>query len=94
MTRPPLCLSIFTVESIQKPNLAFAAKWYAEAEKYCKTEDLRAKLRIAESGGVPLFDDLPILHLRLANLDERARFRESAAGDMSALVFLVDVDSE
>jgi hypothetical protein len=92
-----LSLSIFTIEADQKPVLAFAAKKYEEAETFFRDERVRTKLRSVSSGGVPLFDDLSILRIRLANAGERARYREkmttSSIGDHAA-VFLVDVDEE
>ena len=90
-----LSLSIFTIEADRKPVLAFAAKKYEEAETFFRDERVRTKLRSVSSGGIPLCDDLSILRIRLANADERARYREkltaSSIGDHAA-VFLVDVD--
>jgi hypothetical protein len=93
--REPLSLSIFTIEVDRKPVLAFAAKKFEEADTFFRDARVRTKLRSVSSGGVPLCDDHTILRIRLANADERARYREKAAakstGDPSA-VFLVDVD--
>jgi hypothetical protein len=91
-----LSLSIFTIESDQKPVLAFAAKKYEEADAFFRNEALRKKLRSASSGGVPLCDDLSILRVRMANAHERVRYRERLAERPTsrlATVFLVDVDS-
>jgi hypothetical protein len=93
----PLSLSIFTIEVDRKPVLAFAAKKYEEADAFFRDERVRTKLRSASSAGVPLCDDLSILRIRLANADERARYRgkvvAKSAGDAAA-VFLVDIDQE
>jgi hypothetical protein len=91
----PLSLSIFTIEADRKPVLAFAAKKFEEADTFFRDERVRTKLRSASSGGVPLCDDYTILRIRLANADERARYREKAAGRTTgnpAAVFLIDVD--
>jgi hypothetical protein len=91
----PLSLSIFTIEIDRKPVLAFAAKKYEEADAFFRDEGVRIKLRSASSAGVPLCDDLSILHIRLANADERARYREKAdamSTGVPAAVFMVDVD--
>jgi hypothetical protein len=91
----PLSLSIFTIEVDRKPVLAFAARKYEEADTFFRDERVRTKLRSASSGGVPLCDDCTILRIRLANADERARYREKAAAKSTgnpAAVFLVDVD--
>ena len=91
----PLSLSIFTIEADRKPVLAFAAKRHEEAEDFFKDERVRTKLRSASSGGVPLCDDLTTLRLRLANTDERARYRGKVAVQSignPAVVFLVEVD--
>jgi hypothetical protein len=91
----PLSLSIFTIEADRKPVLAFAAMKYEEADTFFRDERVRTKLRSASSGGVPLCDDCTILRIRLANADERARYREKAAAKSTgnpAAVFLVDVD--
>jgi hypothetical protein len=91
----PLSLSIFTIEADRKPLLAFAAKKYQEAEDFSRDERVLAKLRSLRSGGVLLCDDFSILRVRLANADERARYREKvearSMGDPAA-IFLVDVD--
>jgi hypothetical protein len=70
-----LSLSIFTIESDRKPVLSFVAKKHEEADAVFRDEAVRDKLRSASSGGVPLCDDLSILRIRLANADERARYR-------------------
>jgi hypothetical protein len=91
----PLSLSIFTIEPDRKPVLAFAAKKFEKADPFFRDERVRTKLRSANCGGVPLCDDFTILRIRLANADERARYREKvAARPMAnpAAVFLVDVD--
>jgi hypothetical protein len=90
-----LSLSIFTIEADRKPVLAFAAKKFDEADTFFRDERVRTKLRSASSGGIPLCDDLTILRIRLANSDERARYREKAAAKSTgdpATVFLLDVD--
>lgn len=91
----PLSLSIFTIEADRKPVLAFAAKKYEDAEVFFRDERVRTQLRSVSSAGVSLCDDLTILRFRLANIAERARFRDKTAtrapGD-SATVFLVDID--
>jgi hypothetical protein len=90
-----LSLSIFTIEADQKPVLAFSAKKYEDAESSFRDERVRTKLRSVSSGGVPLCDDLSILRIRLANADERTRYRKkkttSSIGDHAA-VFLIDVE--
>jgi hypothetical protein len=91
----PLSLSIFTIEADRKPVLAFAAKRYQEAEAFFKDERVRTKLQSASSGGVPLCDDLTTLRIRLANADERARYREKADAESignTGPVFLVGID--
>ena len=91
----PLSLSIFTIEADRKPVMAFAAKKHTDAEAFFKDEMVRAQLRLAISGGVALCDEQTTLGLRLTKSPERARYRERiAAGDDSATVFLVDIDSE
>jgi hypothetical protein len=92
-----LSLSIFTIESDRKPVLAFVAKKHEEADTFFRGEALRTKLRLASSGGVPLCDDLSILRIRLANAEERARFRAQLVEsyiDDRAMVFLVEVDAD
>ena len=93
----PLSLSIFTIEVDRRPVLAFAAKKYEEADAFFRDERVRTKLRSASSAGVSLCDDLSILRIRLANSDERARYREKASansrGDPAA-IFLIDIDRE
>jgi hypothetical protein len=89
----PLSLSVFTIEADRRPVLAFAK--FEEADTVFRDERVRTKLRSANSGGVPLCDDFTILRIRLANADERARFREKVEARpmaISAAVFLVDVD--
>jgi hypothetical protein len=91
----PLSLSIFTIEADLKPVLAFAARKHEEADAFFRDERVRTKLKSVRSGGVPLCDDLSILRIRLANTDERARYREKAAARPMAnpaAIFLVDVD--
>jgi hypothetical protein len=93
-----LSLSIFTIQSDRKPVLAFAAKKHEDAEAFFRNEAVRTKLRSASTGGVPLCDDLSILRIRLANAEERARYREKTAaksiGGVFATVFLVEVDKK
>jgi len=92
-----LSLSIFTIEADRRPMLAFVAKKYEEADVFFRDERVRTKLRAASSGGAPLCDDLSILRIRLANADERARYREKASANSTgdpAAVFLVDIDQE
>jgi len=89
-------LSIFTIEADLKPLLAFAAKKHQDAEAFFRDEKVRTKLRSASSGGTPLCDNHSILRIRLANADERARYRERLAARPTAnpaAVFLVDVDA-
>jgi hypothetical protein len=89
-------LSIFTIEADLKPLLAFAAKKQKDAEAFFRDERMRTKLRSASSGGVPLCDEYSILRIRLANADERARYREKLAARPEtnpAAVFLVDVNA-
>jgi hypothetical protein len=77
--------------------LAFAARKYEEADTFFRDERVRTKLRSASLGGVPLCDDHTVLRIRLANADERARYREKAAAKSTgnpAAVFLVDIDQE
>jgi hypothetical protein len=91
----PLSLSIFTIEADRQPVLAFAVKKFEEADTFFRDERVRTKLRSANSGGVPLCDDFTILRIRLANADERARYREKVEARPMAIpaaVFLVDVD--
>jgi hypothetical protein len=91
-----LSLSIFTIESDRKPVLAFAAKKHEEADTFFRDEALRTKLRLASSGGVRLCDDLSILRIRLANPEERARYRgrlSDSSTEDHATVFLVEVDA-
>jgi hypothetical protein len=72
-------LSIFTIEADLKPLLAFAARKQKDAETLFRDDRMRTKLRSASSGGVPLCDEYSILRIRLANADERARYREKLA---------------
>jgi hypothetical protein len=91
----PLSLSIFTIEADRKPVLAFAAKKFEEADAFFREGRVRTKLRSANSGGVPPCDDFTILRIRLANAEERARYREKATANSTgnpAAVFLVDTD--
>jgi hypothetical protein len=93
----PLSLSIFTIEADRKPVLAFAAKKYLDADAFFRDERVRTKFRAASSGGVPLCDDLSILRIRLANADERGRYREKASANSTgdpAAIFLIDIDRE
>jgi hypothetical protein len=88
---------IFTIEADRKPVLAFAVKKFEEADTFFRDERVRTKLRWASSGSVPLCDDYMILRIRLANADERARYREQAAARPMAnpaAVFLLDVDED
>jgi len=92
-----LSLSIFTIEADRKPLVAFAVKKYEEAEIFFRDERVRTRLRSARCNGVPLCDDLTILRIRLANGEERARYRAKMAGRSTGdavTVFLVDVDQE
>ena len=86
-------LSIFTIEADQRAVLSFAAKRHEEADAFFRSDTLRDKLRLARSAGRSLYDHLTILHLRLANAEERARYREHATGG-SAEVFLIELDAE
>jgi hypothetical protein len=91
----PLSLSIFAIEADRKPVLAFASTKFEEADTFFRDERVRTKLRSASSGGVPLCDDYTILRIRLANADERARYRDKVAARPMvnpAAVFLVAVD--
>jgi hypothetical protein len=91
-----LSLTVFTIEADLKPILAFAAKKHEEADAFLRDERVRTKLKSVRASGVALCDDYSILRLRLANGDERARYRgtpPSSIGDHTA-VFLVDVDQE
>ena len=94
--RETLSLSIFTIEADRKPLLAFAAKKYQEAEAFCEDDRVLTKLRSVTSGGVQLCDDRSILRVRLANPDERARYRdqikERSSMENTAAIFLVDLD--
>jgi hypothetical protein len=93
----PLSLSIFTIEADRKPVLAFAANKFEEADAFFRDERVRTKLRSANSGGVPLCDDFTILRIRLANADERARYREKVEARPMVnpgTVFLVTVDED
>jgi hypothetical protein len=88
-------LSIVTIEADREPLLAFAAKKFEKADAFFRDERVRVKLRSASSSGVPLCDDLSILRIRLANADERARYREKTSANSTgnpAAVFLVDID--
>lgn len=92
-----LSLSIFTIEADCKPVLAFEAKKYVDADAFFRDERVRTKLRSASFGGVPLCDEYTILRIRLANADERTRYREKAEAKSTrdpAAVFLVDIERE
>jgi hypothetical protein len=91
-----LSLSIFTIEADLKPLLAFATKKHEEADAFFRDERVRTKLKSVSSGGIALCDDYSILRLRLANADERARYRDETTSSIEghAAVFLVDVDKE
>lgn len=91
-----LSLTVFTIETDLKPVLAFAAKKYEEADIFLRDERVRTTLKSLSSGGVALCDDYSILRIRLANPDERARYRDTATtliADHEA-VFLVDLNTE
>jgi hypothetical protein len=91
-----LSLSIFTIEADRKPLLAFAARRYQEAAAFCADERVLTKLRSVSSGGLPLCDDHSIMHVRLANPDERARYhdrtKERPSMEDTAAIFLVELD--
>jgi hypothetical protein len=92
-----LSLSIFTIEADLKPVLAFAARKHEEADAFFRDERVRTKLKSVRSGGVALCDDYSILRIRLANADERARYRDKTTTSSigyHAAAFLVDVDKE
>ena len=92
----PLSLSIFTIEADRKPMLAFAAKKFEEADAFFRDERVRTKLRSANPDS-PLCDDFTILRIRLANADERARYREKATANSTgdpAAVFLSTLTNE
>jgi hypothetical protein len=90
-----LSLSIFTIEVDGKPTLAFEAKRYSEAEAICGDEELRAKLSLLKSGGVPICGD-NALDVRLAHPDEAAFYRQAVGTSQSIddllLVYLVELD--
>src|SRR3982074_1964254 len=65
-----LSLSIFAIEVDGKPTLAFEAKRYSEAEAICGDDELRAKLRLLKSGGVPLCGDNALLAVRPADAEK------------------------
>ena len=73
-----LSLSIFTIVVDGIPAVAFGCKKHSEAEAICADERIRTKLSSMISGGKPLLDDFSILHVRLANQDERAMYSEKA----------------
>ena len=88
-------LSLFTIEVDRMPVIAFSARKYSDAEAICADNRIRAKLSVTRSGGKPLCDDLAILRVRLANPDEKNRFREQTAArsaDAGLPVYLVDLD--
>ncbi|MGY0576034.1 hypothetical protein ACTGJ9_037590 [Bradyrhizobium sp. RDM12] len=95
MMAEELSLSVFTIEVDRKPVVAFAARKYSEAEAICADERIRDKLSSARSGGKPLCDELATLRVRLANPDEKNRYREQSSArsaDAGLSVYLVDLD--
>jgi hypothetical protein len=90
-----LSLSIFTIESDRKPVLAFTAKKHEEADAFFRKDAVRIKLSSTRSAGVPLCDNLSTLRIRLANANERRRYREKTTQSPlgPSTIFLVDVDA-
>ena len=90
-----LSISVFTIEVDRNPVVAFAARKYSEAEAICADQRVRAKLSSARSGGKPLCDELATLRVRLANRDEKNRYREQTSArsaDAGQPVYLVELD--
>ena len=90
-----LSLSVFTIEVDRMPVIAFPARKYSDAEAICANNRIRPKLSATQSGGKPLCDDLAILRVRLANSDEKNRYREQTSArsaDAGLPVYLVDLD--
>ena len=90
-----LSISVFTIEVDRNPVVAFAARKYSEAEAICADQRIRAKLSSARSGGKPLCDELATLRVRLANRDEKNRYREQTSArsaDAGQPVYLVELD--
>jgi hypothetical protein len=95
MMAEELSLSVFTIEVDRKPVVAFAARKYSEAEAICADQRIRDKLSLARSGGKPLCDELATLRVRLANPDEKNRYREQTSArsaDAGLPVYLVGLD--
>lgn len=90
-----LSLSVFTIEVDRRPVVAFAARKYSDAEAICADQRIRTKLNAARSGGKPLCDELATLRVRLANPEEKNRYREQTSArsaDAGLPVYLVDLD--
>jgi hypothetical protein len=91
-----LSISTFTIEVDGQPTLAFKARKYTEAEAICEDEGLRARLRLLNSGQVPVCGDNATLVVRLAHPDEAALYRQAASASPSTddvmLVYLVELD--
>jgi hypothetical protein len=91
-----LSISTFTIEVDGQPTVVFKAKKYAEAEAICEDEGLRARLRLLNSGQVPVCRDNSTLVVRLAHPDEVALYQQAAdaapSTDDVTLVYLVELD--
>jgi hypothetical protein len=91
-----LSISTFTIEVDGRPTLAFKARKYAEAEAICEDEALRTRLRLLNSGEIPVCGDRATLVVRLSHTDEAVRYRQAASASSSTedvmLVYLVAVD--
>jgi hypothetical protein len=88
-------LSTFTIEIDRQPVLVLQAKWQRDAEEMFQ-EWLRTNLTALKSNGVPLCDAKSEAHIRLARLDEKARYQNasetSRLSDDVKVVFLVELD--
>jgi hypothetical protein len=90
--------SIFTMEINGRPTLALQAKRYADAERICEPDRLRAQLSTITSHGTPLCDARATMKLRLATAEEASLYRRATQSvepsSDTSVVYLVDLDEQ
>jgi hypothetical protein len=87
--------SIWTLEIDGKPNLAFEAKKYREADEICHQEWLRVELGQQKINDVPLCRADSDLRIRLARPAEMQLYRQAVEANKLSdnnLVYLIELD--
>jgi hypothetical protein len=87
---------IFTIEVAGRPTVSFEARQLREASELCQEEWFRSDLNALSSNGEPICKVGSKLKARIANENERARYREGAqevkVSDEILMVYLIDLD--